>query len=481
MNTLFITDSQLTAENVEPFFPEPEILGFTGGRGTGATGLFGNQMASIVRIGQQWRVYLTKRLWTPAASSSQEKEATVGMRTSMSPGFIDTPDLARWPDIATNYKPLLIKNLPDGCHAAQPFVLQRETGAFELFFWIHGNGMIRYVKCLGDDGRTFVIQNLDTPCLYHPGDKDVRRDASFDGLLSHRENLQISKNAGGAEALARKISNDATTVSYNARSGLYQLYSVSLLPADTAPERHVEYDNLTKAYRVIHRRVSEDGLEWSAPQLVLIPDINDRVDLQFYVLQQDASARFLVAGYYPVREQTMELMPAITLDGEKIIRPRLPWQIRANLPDGGVGTWQMLMPGGVVCADDYVYISANAYNTLHNRSGKVPPGESVQQNVMLRQLKNRWAGFRNREGLTARLTTSPFQYEPLRLIVGDREKVRGSLLSVFGTGLTGGEGGRLDASGNLYFAQNTDVAWRGKWIRLAIDFETEVFGMEEQS
>ncbi len=461
----FVLDSRNAVEGAELFFPEPEILGYTGGTGFGLTGLYGNHMASIVpldSVASSCRVYLTRRTWH-------------GETSSMDLGYVDAHDVQTWPSIAGHYRSLIIDGLPKGCQASQPYVIRREEH-FELFFWVHGGDMVRYVKCSSSDGIRFQIENLDNPCLYHPNDKAVRATGLLHGFSLNRGRMD-NASATSIHVLNR-VSNDATTVNFDHRISLYQMYSVLMLEAADTPKRRIGFDNIPDFLRVIHRRTSPDGIEWSEPEIVLAPDSEDPVDLQFYVMQQAVAAQgaYLVAGYYPGNEQTMELMPALTLYGQHIQRPRLPWRIREQLPSRD---WQpqMLLPGGMIESGGYVYVSATACNYRHNERSM--PGEARrQENLVLRQLKERWVGYKNHEGHIGRLVTTPFPYERLRIIAADVGRVHLTLLSVFGSELV--RGGTLDHDGSICFQNNVDSAWEGKWVRLAVDFDTEVFGLKSQ-
>jgi len=182
-------------------FSRPEIVGFTGGTGHGETGLYGNHMSSIVKVSNNvWRIYQTKRVWL-----SQNK-------TTMEMGYIDTSDLSDWPDISENFTPLVIAGLPSGVNCSQPYVLKKGN-KYEIFFWIHGGGMIRYVKGSSDDGIHFEIANLKNPCLYHPSDYEVRSGSNTDSLLTVKDGLVTNKAID--KSLLRKISNDATSINHD--------------------------------------------------------------------------------------------------------------------------------------------------------------------------------------------------------------------------------------------------------------------------
>lgn len=458
------TDSRIFCSNCSVEFPAPEIAGFTGGAGYGDTGLFGNQMASVVRLDDaSFRVYLTRRLWFSDRT------------TRMDIGYIDTPAIAVWPDIKTNFTQLRLTGLPAGCSCSQPYVIRRDN-RFELFFWVHGAGMIRYVKCVSGNGVDFRIINLNNPCLYHPCDQAIRTDSSSDGFLTVKDHLRQAKTAISNE-LKQKISNDATTVYFDADAGIYVMFSVLLLRSDMAPERRVDYDNAANWLRVVHRRTSCDGIEWSGPEIVLLPEAGERADLQFYVLQQLKQDDRLcgLAGYYPVHDQVMDLEPMVSRDGGcNWIRNQRPWRLRDRIP-GCDWPVQMLFPGGMIEAGGWIWMVATAFNSQHNQGGKLEPREYRQESIVMRQRCDRWAGLINQSG-HGEIITGPLQYEQFRLETEAHEKVEVSLLSPYGNELT--VCGRVAADGAIVFLDGSDSIYTGEWVRMRLRFDTTVYNLK---
>lgn len=464
MKINFASDPDLISSRCAVTFPEPEIIGFTGCEGYGDTALFGNQMASVVRLDDgSYRVYLTRRLWFADRT------------TRMAAGYIDTPSLSVWPEIGDSFKPLRLEGIPEGVSTAQPYVLRRD-GRFELFFWIHGAGLIRYVKAVGSDGIGFRVVNLADPCLYHPADQAVRTDGSADGFLTVKENLQ---QAGTVDvALTRKISNDATTLHFDPLTGAYVMYSVLLLNSANAPERRVDFDNAPGWLRVIHRRTSTDGVAWSDAEIVLLPEAHERPDLQFYALQSLRQSDRVcgVAGYYPVRDQVMELEPMVSADGRHWKRGYQPWSIRERIP-GCDWPVMMLFPGGMIEADGWIWLNATAFIIRHNQSGKLAPHEYRQESLILRQRSDRWAGLVNRDGI-GEIITAPLRYEPCVICADDPAEVKVELLSPYGNELAGNGGVAPD--GAVVFADGADVRYRGDWVRFRLRFGTTVYNLQNR-
>lgn len=439
---------------MHPYFPAPETAGIVGGITRGSIGLFGNHMSTLLPENGGIRVYLTRRIWRSRTE------------TEMDIGFVDAAAPAEWPDLNHAYRRLEIEGLPAGCSAAQPVVLKKD-GGYELFFWIHGAGMIRYVKCAGDDGIHFRILNLDEPCLFHPSDRAVRTGSAADGLLSIRSHLTGTSIRPGRTV--HNISNDATNVFYDPETGLYRMFSVSLLPAGSAPERRVAHDNASGWLRVIHRRTSRDGIYWSDAELVLVPDQNDPADLQFYTLSQTGGDHSLigVAGYYRAGMQIMEPMPVCSADGGRtMIRPELPWGLADGLSGQMEEPVRMLFPGGMLKQDNSIFWTATAFNFFHNQSGKLDPSAYIQQSVVFRSGADRWCGMVP-DGKTGSVTTPPMQGNRWELVADHPETVRVSLLSVFGTVLR--SNGRCGNDGAVLFPEG-DVP--NGWYRLKLDISS---------
>jgi len=115
--------------------------------------------------------------------------------------------------------------------------------------------------------------------------------------------------------------NDAANIYYNDRTGLFEYYNQWLLPPH--PGRMDEKDNIKIGIRVIQRRVSEDGLTWSDPHLILHPDENDPPDLQFYYMSVQWHEDWMIGmlGHYPVSKQDSDMVLAFSRDGRSWQRP----------------------------------------------------------------------------------------------------------------------------------------------------------------
>ena len=452
----FAAFSEQDRRCTELFFPEPSRFGRVGDDTFGDRGLLGNQMSSIVLLENgQYRIYLTRRVWRESVPPILET------------GYADLGCLCAGAPLEENFSPLKYANLPDGIATSQPTVLRRQ-GQFELFVWIYGRGMIRYVKGHSPDGICFFIENLESPCLYHPSDSAVRQSAATDGLLTVADGLTRRSVSVPAELL-RLRSNDATTVVCDGKSGEYRMFSVSLLSMAETPERRIAYDNAPGWMRVIHRRISSDGLHWSPPEVVLAPDRLDPVDLQFYALNQLDTERGMVgvAGYYRVAAQTIDCLPVISFDGgRRVQRPLQPWQLRGVSEDPSV---KLLFPGGIFQQEDEIVWCATAFHYLHNESGKLPPAAHRNSIMLYRQPLARWCGLAVAAGETsARLLTPPICWRHCRLEAENPERSRVVLCDVTGK-----------PRREVTPAPNGEIALEpAEWKRLEIHFTHPVYQLQ---
>ncbi len=87
--------------------------------------------------------------------------------------------------------------------------------------------------------------------------------------------------------------------------------------------RRVEYDNAKSLLRVICRRTSKDGINFSALEIIIMPDENDPMDRQFYYLavQRYDGINWGLLGNYNVAEQTMDFGLCFSRDGRSCLRP----------------------------------------------------------------------------------------------------------------------------------------------------------------
>ena len=202
----------------------------------------------------------------------------------------------------------------------QPQVVRLKDNRWRMYFWKHRDNHVRYITAISKDGLKWEIEDINKPALYHPGDEGFAAWAA--GLTVNKAD---QKTFSTTEALERKrlCTNDATFVYYNSQMDRFECCSVWL--HGNVPARRVTVDNASSIQRVIHRRFSEDGLNWSDPELILIPDSNDPWDLQFYFLAVQSHEDWMIGslGHYRVedKQQTMDIELCFSRDGQKWERP----------------------------------------------------------------------------------------------------------------------------------------------------------------
>jgi len=195
-------------------------------------------------------------------------------------------------------------------HVGQAQVLRLPDGRWRMAYWHHQHGWGRipylYTIAESEDGLRWHVPDYDRPVLvsHWLGDQT--------GLT---EDQQLAEKA--------LRTNDANFVYLNPRLGCYEQFSQWLL--DAPPERRVEEDNCPPFNRMIQRRVSADGLTWSAPELVIQADARDPWDQQFYHLAVQYHEDWVIGslGHYRVEaaQQTMDLELGFSRDGRRCQRP----------------------------------------------------------------------------------------------------------------------------------------------------------------
>lgn len=317
------------------------------------------------------KLYLNRRYWY------------LDGRTSMHAGYAFISSEWDWGNYQQNFKLIGLTGIPQNMKSAHPVVLLRNN-RYEIFLWLHGNGLVRYVKGESDNGTDFKIVNFDRPCLYHVADAAI--NAGGQGLLTVHESGHAAPDDGRTAAeRQRLLSNDATSVFFDEPGQKYVMYSVSLLPSSNFPERRVAHDNAAEFIRVIHRRQSVDGLTWSDASIVLFPDSADPVDLQFYSMPVAPVDDYYVGllGYYPAGAQTLDLELAVSTDNQNWQRLGVWKELRRQLSLAGREV-NLLFPGFIRSCGPDLLLAATCCSYRHNQVGKLLPHQYLQNNVIIK-------------------------------------------------------------------------------------------------
>jgi len=165
-----------------------------------------------------------------------------------------------------------------------------------------------------------------------------------------------------------KSSNDVVYGYCDGITGRFSMYHVVLLPNWSGCEGRVEYDFHPDWKRVVARRTSENGLCWSDPEVILMPDKEDPFDLQFYNLSVYTYEGVYVGAVsaYHVRKQTMDVQLVFSRDGKDWVRVgnREPF-----IPLGPEGTFDSHMIttfSHLVKVDDELWMYYVGSDTPHN-------------------------------------------------------------------------------------------------------------------
>ncbi|MBT4818618.1 MAG: hypothetical protein HON70_23115, partial [Lentisphaerae bacterium] len=219
-----------------------------------------------------------------------------------------------------------IKGVYEGANVTQPSVVRLPDGRWRMYCWLHGQhkGLIRYIISDSEDGLSWETLGINRPAVFHPSDLEVGQAGWTAGLTSANPDATFdSERVWDFDEAKRLRSNDATNVYYHAREGCFEMLSVWLLPNRPETGRQTPHDNAPPALRTIHRRLSEDGIHWGDPELVIVPGATDPLTQQFYYLSQHRQDDWRIGflGNYHCWEQTMDLEMCFSRDGQEWQRP----------------------------------------------------------------------------------------------------------------------------------------------------------------
>ncbi|MBM4085684.1 MAG: hypothetical protein FJ272_12920 [Planctomycetes bacterium] len=346
--------------------------------------------SGIVRLDDgRWRMYYSCHRWKPRALGIAVAESTDGLHWTK-------PMLGQMRVEGADSNRMVIEGLYDGADIVQPQVLRLPDGRWRMYIWLHGQsqGLVRYIIAESADGLRWKTVGVDKPAIFHPADREVGQSGWAAGLTAASPNDKFGHLRTLDWMTAKRMrSNDATFAYYDDERRLFEMYSVWLLPNSPETRRHVPHDNAPQVLRVIQRRESEDGLTWSAPELLITPDAHDPLDIQFYYLSVHREPRWRIGflGHYRVWEQTMDIELCFSRDGREWRRPlRGGWIPRDPIPQ--LGCMSAYATNNLIDAGREWLMLYTAGNTKHNH--QLPPGvEKPWCGVMAAGIpKNRFAG-----------------------------------------------------------------------------------------
>ena len=269
--------------------------------------------------------------------------------------------------------PLALGGLPPTWRPVHVTAVRLRSGKHRLYFWVHADGVLRYLAADSDDGRRYTVIDPLRPVLYHFHDRAAHGVASPDGVCLHPKPSR-KRPADEPPAASHLICNDATTI-YQLPNGSFELYAVGLIAVSKDDPAYVAHDNAPGLLRVVDRLTSEDGLRFGNRRRVIQRDSADPSDLQFYHLAVTHTPRGRVGllGHYRVRAQTMDLEWCLSSDGLTWHRPRRSaWLARGD--PGQPDSYGIYAPHSLVHSADRWHLLYTGVNTAHNgRHSHGPP------------------------------------------------------------------------------------------------------------
>ncbi|MEW6355051.1 MAG: hypothetical protein AB1696_01890 [Planctomycetota bacterium] len=316
----------------------------------------------------------------------------------------------QWEGRDTNH--IRVEGLYENANIIQPAVARTPEGKWLMYCWIHGHdqGYMRYIISESKDGIRWKLTDLNRPAIYHPADLEVGQAGWAAGLTAANPNSKFQDKRTVEWIEAKRLrSNDATYVYYNDVENVFEMYSVWLMPTWPETHRYTPHDNAPQVIRTIHRRTSEDGMQWSAPELLITPDEHDPLDMEFYYLSVHRGPEWRIGflGHYRCWDQTMDVELCFSRDSRRWLRPlRGGWIPRDPLPEKGC--MSAYATSDVIEVGDEQIMLYTAGNEKHNR--QLPPGvEKAWRGVMAASWPTgRFAGLATSANTIGSLTLKPF-------------------------------------------------------------------------
>ena len=423
------------------------------------------------------------RLYYSGGHPDQERLYRLALAESEDGVHWTKPDLGQMQYGGGDTNWLWPEGMPEGVSITQPQVVRVADDDWRMWTWWHGHdvGRMPFVAARSEDGIRWRVIDLDMPHIMHPADRELGQNAlvagltqaSTEGKFAHERTMDFTE-------AKRLRSNDATYVYYNEQDRRFEMYSVWLIPCDEVSGRRTPHDNAPGVNRVIHRRESPDGIVWSDPEILIMPDEHDPMHQEFYYLavQPDGDWNIGMLGHYRCWEQTMDLELCFSRDTHHWLRPlRGGWVPRGGtdeidhmsvyatnrLIDRG-GHWLLLYRGG---------------NTPHNYKFRkeLPPGVSEARlaTMMAEAPKGRFAGLRATERCVGALTLKRFNHSAERITVDAhvRGRLQAELRDQFGRPIAGYElNSCLPITGDN---RSHVLTWEGG--RTSVDYRYDVVGL----
>ena len=341
-----------------------------------------------------------------------------------------------------------------------PCQLRLAEDHWRMYFWGCEN-QTRLWSCLvaeSKDGLHWKVINDGKGVLYHPPVKEAG-PLLCDLAEKLRKDPEEYERTEGLR-LKRLQANDSCTFYYNEKGG-FETFNVYLFQQKPEWGRDVDLGHKGICWlRVIVRRTSADGIDWSDPEFLVWPDEKDPWDMQFYNMPVSnyAGWRIGILGHYRTERGQdfcfQEL--AFSRDGHKWSRPlRGAWFYPAQKEETGG-----IYPGGdwlVDAGEDWLLY----YTGCCSPHDVFDPDVYPQSILGVRIPKNRLLG------VAAGRVTGDFMTEPI-FLSQDQIKVdanirgwlRAELCDIFGRKIEGYH--LMDCDTVTGDCQDHILRWKGK-------------------
>ena len=354
---------------------------------------------------------------------------------------------------------------------------------WRLYFFGCENGTRLWALLAADstDGLHFKLINDGKGMLYHPPIPEAGPLLCDVAKSLSRDPEEYERTEG--MRIRRLQTNDGATFEGNLQDG-FEVFHPYLL--DNAPEdgRYVDVPyNAASFLRVIARRTSPDGVNWSDPKLIIWPDAKDPWDMQFYMMPVNdyAGWRIGLLGHYRTEEGQQDCYIELTFskDSHTWSRPCRGNWFKGSHDEDSCGIYPA--GEGLVDRGDHWQLYYTGGNSRHD---VFDLGGATFQTIMSVKIpKNRLLA------VAADVVTGEFMTEPIFLSQDEikidadiRGWLRAELCDVFGGKLEGYH--LMDCDVVSGDCQDHVLSWKGedasayryKPVRVRFEFtEGEVY------
>lgn len=334
---------------------------------------------------------------------------------------------------------LAIQNTPPAKPGAvQPQVIRLASGEWRMYFWHHWPEGHEYYVAHSADGLHWRV---DEPGLHPLNNAWFGEATCFEpGWFPGRDNPSLSP-AAAAELWRKKAlrTNDALFIYRNPLLNRFESFSPWIVAA--LPDRRVDVDNCPGVHRLMQRRLSDNGLAWGPPELIIMPDHRDSWDLQFYHLAVQWHEDWQIGslGHYRVEDgqQSQDLELVFSRDGRNWNRP-LRGGFIPRAEDPAAPDSAGIYPTSSWIDEGDTWLGVYMGTPFPHNQNQLPDDPRKVTIMAARWGKNRFVGL-GADRVTGGFTSKPFavQGDEITLDADIRGWLRAELCDVFGRKLPG--------------------------------------------